>query len=358
MRIERKWLTLFSLAVMWFAFPFTIFADEIELTGDSVNIRSGPGTNFDVIGSGNSGDTYELLEEQGDWMRIQFNEEDGWVTSSFTKMAEAEKEEEKEDEKVTETSTSPVETITIPFDNTHIRSAPSTEGEIVGFAEKGDTFKVIGDQEDWLEVSNDDLSGFVSKRIIKKSPSSSTSSSVFKNKTIVIDAGHGGRDVGAIGSAEVLEKDVTFLTAQELASELTMLGAEVLQTRPEDEYISLSSRVSYANTMETDAFISIHYNSIPEHPDVTGIGTYFYKGKNEVLASYIQSELVKETEATDRGVTHGNFLVLRQSLQPSALLELGFLSNPDKESLLGTVAYQKKLVSGIVNGLGKYFANE
>ncbi|WP_052360669.1 N-acetylmuramoyl-L-alanine amidase [Oceanobacillus manasiensis] len=347
MRIDKKWFAFISLAVIWVAFPFTITADEVELTGDEINIRSGPGTEHDVIGSGVSGDTYELLEEQGDWVKIKLENAEGWVSSSFTALIKDE---------ITEASSESVSSLSIPHDNTHIRSEPSTDGEIVGFAEKGDSFDVLDEQKEWIEVTNDSLTGFISKRLIEKGSVSSTSD--FKNKTIVIDAGHGGRDVGAIGATDVLEKDITFLTAQELASELRMLGAEVLLTRSEDEFISLGSRVSYANMIDTDAFISIHYNSIPEHPDVTGINTYFYKGKNEVLASYIQSGIVKETEAKDRGVAHGNFLVIRQTLQPSVLLELGFLSNPEKESLLGTVAYQKKLVTGIVNGLGKYFANE
>ncbi|WP_404453635.1 N-acetylmuramoyl-L-alanine amidase [Oceanobacillus kapialis] len=347
MHIKRKGLFFLSLIVVLFLIPSTISADEVELSGDNVNIRSGPGTDYNVIGSGNTGDTFELLEEQGEWVKIAFQEEEGWVTGSFIEIIE--------DEAVQADWTSG-DRITVPLENTHLRSTASTEGEIIGFADKGDTFDVLSEQGDWLEVSNEALTGFVSKRIVNMEPTSS--SSIFKDKTIVIDAGHGGRDVGAIGATDVLEKDVAFLTAQELANELTMLGAEVLQTRPQDEYISLGSRVTFANTMDTDAFISIHYNSIPEHPDVTGIGTYYYKGQNEVLASYIQNGIVKETETTDRGITHGNFLVLRQSLQPSALLELGFLSNPEKESLLGTVAYQKQLVTGIVNGLGKYFANQ
>lgn len=322
-----------------------IHADEAIINVDDLNIRNGPGLEYEKIGQVNSEEVYQILQQQDEWVEIQFNNNTGWVTAEFISI-----QTDSNNEKPS------ADTVAIQYDNTHIRSKPDSGSDIIHFAEKGAVYNVISEQDEWYEIENGDVTGFINKQLIKED--AAPSSTGFKNKTIVIDAGHGGRDVGAIGANGSYEKDIAYLTAEELASELATLGAEVLLTRPEDEFISLGSRVSYANIMDTDAFISIHYNSVPDLPNVNGTETYYYHEQYEQLADYIQKEIVKETNAQNRGKTYGDFFVIRQTFKPSVLLELGFISNEEKEALLHTNAYQKKIVSGIVNGLGKYFANE
>lgn len=322
-------------------------AGEVIINADELNIRSGPGTEFEPIGQADTGESYPLVSQEGDWVEIQLEQDNaGWVASEFVTI-EAEKEESVTDSNAT--------VITVSHDNTQIRNGPSTENDIIQFAEEGSQFEVTGETDDWYEISGNGVGGYVYKKLIKETE---TTSPGFKDKTIVIDPGHGGRDVGAIGASGTYEKDFSFLTAQELKQELEILGANVLLTRPDDEFVSLGGRISFSNTMDTDAFISIHYNSVPELPDVTGIETYYFQEQNEKLASYIQSELIKATDADDRGTTQGDYLVIMQNVKPSVLLELGFISNEEKEDRLATIGYQKKIVSGIVNGLGKYFPYE
>jgi N-acetylmuramoyl-L-alanine amidase len=323
-----------------------IYADEAVINADDLNIRSGPGTNYEPIGQTNSGESYSIVSLDGDWAEIQLENDTGWVAVEFITI-----ESKNEDLALDETPSS----ITITRDHTQIRNDPSTDGEIIHFAEEGSEFEIIGQTDEWYEISGNDLSGFIYKNLLDQSASTSAG---FKDKTIVIDPGHGGRDVGAIGASGSYEKNFAFLTAAELKQELEILGANVLLTRPEDEFVSLGSRISFSNMMDTDAFISIHYNSVPELPEVTGIETYYYQGQNEILASYIQSELIKATDANDRGITNENYLVIMQNVKPAVLLELGFISNEENEALLETIGHQKKIVSGIINGLGKYFAYE
>lgn len=179
-----------------------------------------------------------------------------------------------------------------------------------------------------------------------------------RNKTIVIDAGHGGYDVGAVGTTGSYEKDLTYLTAKELESELTILGANVLLTRSRDEFVSLGSRASFSNISNADVFISIHYNSFQEQPEVTGIETFYYYEEYKKLAQHIQEGIIKSTNSRDRGIEQGDLFVLRKNTRPAVLLELGFISNKESETKLKTKAYQKQIVSGIVNGLRTYFMNE
>ncbi|MGY0694281.1 N-acetylmuramoyl-L-alanine amidase [Virgibacillus sp. FSP13] len=244
-------------------------------------------------------------------------------------------------------------TITIPYEHTQIRNGPSTDDEIIHFAKKGTTFDVLADTMEWYKISNDEITGFVYKQLVDRQQAATSKG--IENKTIVVDAGHGGNDVGAIGASGVFEKNLTYKTALTLQQELTALGANVILTRQKDQYISLASRTSLTNVTDADAFVSIHYNSVPQIPEATGIGTYYYQDYNQSLANNIQTELIKETNANDRGTAFGDYQVIRQNLKPAVLIELGFISNQNKEQLLLTDAYQKLLVNGIISGLTKYF---
>ncbi len=351
MQIKKKTVLFFS--ILFLAFATLVNANEAIIKTDNLNVRTGPGTNFEKIGQVHTDEVYPILQQQEGWVEIQLTESTGWVTNEYISIS-GDTDSEGTDE--SDMKPSVEKTITIQHDNTQLREGPSTSYEIIDFANEGTEFKVLSESNEWYEIANDDITGYVLKQLIEKEDS--TSSSGMNNKTIVIDAGHGGRDVGAIGASGTYEKDFAFKTTQELKQELTALGANVVLTRKSDEFISLGSRTSLPNILDTDAFISIHYNSFPEMPDVTGIGAYFYDDQNEKLAKDVLQGIAKETGARNRGAAFGDFHVIRQNFKPSILVELGFISNPEKEQLLQTNAYQKKLVTGLVNGLNQYFANE
>lgn len=324
---------------------------------DQLNIRSGPGTNYDIVGQANTTDIFPIVSKQNDWIQIQLDDQTGWVLEEYITIeqqteAQSDKREQSMKQKKTD---KPLSSITIQYDHTQLRKGASTNEEIIHYAEKGAVYKVVSEDGDWYEITNKEFSGYVSKQLVEQDLT--YTSPGLKHKTIVIDAGHGGRDVGAIGATGVYEKDVVDLTAKQLEQALNVLGANVVITRPEDKFISLGSRIAFSNVMETDAFISLHYNSVPELPSVSGIETYYYSEQNKQLADAIQSEIMKVTDANNRGTARGDFAVLRQNLKPAILIELGFISNPEDESLLRTTAYQQKIVSGIVNGLRKYFSS-
>ncbi|WP_269412106.1 N-acetylmuramoyl-L-alanine amidase family protein [Lentibacillus daqui] len=179
-----------------------------------------------------------------------------------------------------------------------------------------------------------------------------------RNKTIVIDAGHGGTDTGAISTSGVFEKDLTYETASLLKKILTTIGADVIMTREHDDYITLATRANLANMNETDAFISIHYNSVQELPEVTGISTFYYDKANKQLAEVVQTNIIGETKANDRGISFADFQVLRDNIKPAILLELGFLSNQETEQKLLDKNYQQLMVDGITKGLLTFFSKE
>jgi N-acetylmuramoyl-L-alanine amidase len=323
------------------------------VTQNNLNVRSGPGTNYEKIGQLNANESYPVLTKQNDWVELQLDGYTGWVSTDYISMqgnAEGQAEAEKT---IAELD---LPTLTITQDKTQIRNGPSTANDIIFLADEGQAFEVIGETDDWFKVESEEVEGYVFKNLVEENKGRTFKG--LEGKTIVLDPGHGGDDSGAIGANDTLEKNITYKTAEGLAEELTMLGAEVIMTRDQETFVSLASRANMANVLDTDAFISLHYNSVPDIPNASGISTYYFHEQYKPLAHYIQQELINETGDRDRFADFGDFQVIRQNLKPGVLIELGFISNPEIEQLLLTNAYQKKLVSGIVNGLQRYFAGQ
>ncbi|PRX17800.1 N-acetylmuramoyl-L-alanine amidase [Orenia metallireducens] len=176
-------------------------------------------------------------------------------------------------------------------------------------------------------------------------------------KKIVIDAGHGGHDPGAIGPMGVMEKEVNLKIAHKVNSMLKRKGYNTVMTRDNDRFIPLDGRAEIANTLNADIFISIHANS---HPRISVNGTETYahwnaSKDNWALAWYVQSEMIKRIGLSDKGLKAANFSVLRNTEMPAILVESGFLSNPTEERLLKSDNFQQKVAEGIVAGIEKYY---
>ena len=185
-------------------------------------------------------------------------------------------------------------------------------------------------------------------------------------KIIVLDPGHGGSDPGAIGPTGLQEKQVTLPIAEYLKSILEAKGAKVILTRTTDVDVygphasgvdELQARVNVANGNHADAFISIHINSF-SNPNVGGIATYYFDGSDQSkkLASSVQEQIAEHSGFNgDRGIQPGNLYVLRHSLMPSILVELGFISNPKEEGHLKESETQKDFANELAKGLELYF---
>ncbi|MBG9586938.1 hypothetical protein ABE26_05830 [Cytobacillus firmus] len=178
-------------------------------------------------------------------------------------------------------------------------------------------------------------------------------------KKIVVDAGHGGKDPGAIGPSGLREKDVTLSTALLLKTELEKYGATVILTRSTDIFLELSERTSIANNSTGDAFISIHGDSFSSTSK--GTTTYYnstvnFNGpRSETMGTAIQKNMISSMNTYNRGVKEQNFYVNRMNQLPSVLVELAFISNPNEEALLKTTAFRQKAAVGITKGLEEYF---
>ena len=229
-----------------------------------------------------------------------------------------------------------------------------------------------------------------------------------KIQTVVIDAGHGGKDAGAVGK-KAKEKDITLAVAKKTGEYIkkNYPNVKVIYTRNTDVFVELMERARIANSNNADVFISIHCNSVANAPKTHGVETFImgdhrnnanlavakrenasilyesnveenyggfdpnsteayiafsfiqsqFKQRSLELAEYVQNELVYKAKRGDRGVQQAGFLVLYKTAMPSILIELGFISNPTEEQYMMSKEGQDYLASAIYRAFGKYKAH-
>ncbi|WP_216829897.1 peptidoglycan-binding protein, partial [Alkalihalobacterium elongatum] len=176
---------------------------------------------------------------------------------------------------------------------------------------------------------------------------------------IIIDAGHGGSDSGAIGVNGLKEKDVVLDISKRVEKKLKAAGATVIMTRSTDVFITLDERVRIGNNSNASSFVSIHANSF--NKSARGVETYWNRSSSsslsKSLAEEIQKELVKAMETTDRGVKEGNFRVIREITIPSVLVEVGFIDNNSDGAKLAQSRYRERIADAIYKGTVTYYNN-
>lgn len=194
-------------------------------------------------------------------------------------------------------------------------------------------------------------------------------------KTIVLDAGHGGVDGGAVSKQGTVEKDLNLAIALHLRDYLQQAGALVVMTREEDRDLAdegtsgysrrktedLLKRVELIRSEKPDVMVSIHMNSIPS-PKWSGAQTFYYPNHpdNELLASLIQEEIRRNMENTNRAAGKVNEVFLLKAIEdiPSALVEVGFLSNPAEAARLADAEYQRQVAASIYQGVLRYVSGD
>ena len=198
-----------------------------------------------------------------------------------------------------------------------------------------------------------------------------------KIRTIMLDPGHGGKDNGAQGK-KFKEKDVALDVARKLRDILTASGYKVIMTRETDVFPTLEDRTNKCNAARPDLFISIHCNGAG-NPGINGVETFrmtpvgaastsdsqakftrcpgnIFDNNNSRLAFEIQQSLARTTRQIDRGVKHARFYVIRNVICPAVLVEIGFITNPVEEMLLGNPTRQQTIAKSIAEGIKRYQA--
>ena len=172
--------------------------------------------------------------------------------------------------------------------------------------------------------------------------------------TVVIDAGHGGSDPGAVYE-DVYEKEVALKTALILKQKLEALGTTVIMTREGDDTTKLEKIVEISNNANADVFISLHYDATEDDQLSSGTTTYFYHYADATLATLVNNQLRDQLPLANRGIHFKDLKVTRENTQPALLLELGYMDNPQDVAIFNTDSYREKVADSIVKGLEHYF---
>jgi len=197
----------------------------------------------------------------------------------------------------------------------------------------------------------------------QETPEDRLSAMLAKRPKIVIDAGHGGKDHGALSKSTPVyqEKALNLTTALLLNSFLQKMGYQTILTRGEDFFVPLDLRAAIANSNNAALFVSVHYNSAPS-TKAEGVEVYYYNSDDnkertdasKALAGEVLDRIVESTECKSRGVKHGNFAVIRETTMPAILIEGGFVTNQNEILKLRSPGYLKTLAGSIALGINDF----
>lgn len=413
-------INLIIIALVAAAF-FSINSNEfVTVKALAMNVRKGPGIDYDIMAQVKRGDKLEIIAEQDQWYQVKIdNKHEGWVASwlveddssspstniqaivntANTKLREEPNTEShtlkelKKNTAVTITSESNgwsyVETKTLQGwiyselltvadqkdleidsqkldklyakqDGTKIRDTSSIEGNIVSEINFGDALKYMETEGDWYKVSTKDgKTGYVANWVVASNKPNDETSKVtsIAEATILLDPGHGGSDVGAESAdGTIYEKKVTLATARYIQKELRKHGANIILTRDEDEFIPLTEIALKSNRAKADVFISLHYDSTDTVNQATGTTTYYYQESVIPLATVVNEQLATTLPLTNRGVEFGDYQVLRENERPAILLELGYMNNDEDVAIFKTKKYQSQVAKAVTEALVAYFS--
>lgn len=363
----------------------------VVVNGTAVNLRSGPGTNYDKVGQVDKGLELTVIKEQDSWYQVRLSDgSTAWIASwladlsvpsqgvltPLTVVSSTPSDQKTtlvlkhgEYNKVTTNSANATQ-ILLTMSNTTLDpslnqlSFPVGPVQQVSAAATGTnavqlTLRVQPGAYASIKEEGDNVTITVRSRQIPNTTG-------IAGKTIMLDPGHGGSDQGAIGSfLGVTDAAVGLDVAKKLQTMLAADGANVVLTRNEDTNLALYDRPTMSNAVEPDIFVSIHGNAVENKPLVNGIEVYYYAPSNSAnlyAQAYVRKELANAVEqglvvstARKTSTRTANYAVLRENNSPSILVECGYLTNQEEEALLGTDAYRQKLAEGIYHGIVKYF---
>ncbi|MGE7020660.1 N-acetylmuramoyl-L-alanine amidase [Solibacillus cecembensis] len=366
---------------------------KVFVSVDNLNVRSSASTAnaTNILGKVNTGKELSVFEEQGYWLKIAYNGQYAFVAKEFTKTEQELVEEtpetpveikpekpteikpekpveeipdeptdvtpEQPTEQPSEIPTTQTETIAIATVNgLNIRESDSASATSLGKIDRGTSVNVLSFAGHWVEIDYQGTVGYVDKRFIRLK---NTTENPVKDRVIIIDPGHGGKDPGTIGG-QAVEKTIVFKVSQLVKQKLEADGASVLMTRQGDTYPSLDDRHKFATDKYGEMFVSIHANSAT-NTSAKGTETYYSVTSNEnekedlVLATNINNEIVKNVGMSNRGVKRADFVVIKNLKIPAVLVELGFVSNAEDRAKLLSDEHIEAYAQSIYNGIVEYY---
>lgn len=369
------------------------------IASNGLNLRATPSSTGEKLVTIPVDTTVEITEEQNGWYKISYQSYTGWISNEYVEIVEStdegtpknppievpetnENSPNNESEKqitidlsvngtvyilggsgvISPTAQSIVEGKVQSKYKDNLREFPALPSEI-----KSQEPSRGGEDPNKPAPTQPPNTDYDPSTEVLADPFSGIPDNSLAGKIIMIDPGHGGPDVGAVGPSKTYEKDNTLAIALALKDILTQAGAEVLMTREEDrspaakytELEDLKARVALANSDNAELFISIH-NDAFTNPETNGTSVYYSSANpknNESLhlASSIRTAVVSTLSTRDRGVKQANFYVLSNTKIPAILLETAFISNAYEEARLQNPTFRQNVAAGLFKGIYAYY---
>ena len=171
-------------------------------------------------------------------------------------------------------------------------------------------------------------------------------------RTVVIDAGHGGHDVGGQWG-RVYEKHLALDTSVRLEKHLKRMGYRTVMTRRGDYFLTLPQRCQIANRYRNAIFVSVHFNYTWKQ-DVSGLETFYFNSEGQKIANHVQNRMIRYTRSVDRNEKFSRFYVIRNTKMPSILVEGGFVSNEAERKRMKSARFREALARAIADGIQRY----
>lgn len=364
--IKKRIFFIFVLIILLVTISSTIVMAQnnvVTVESSFLNVRVGPGLSYEVMDELNHGDEINVIEESNEWYKIRLADDRiGWIASWNVSQDHPDAYQNTY--------------ARVSNDFANVRLYADAQSDLLGTVYQGTELEVVFTENDWIQVQYMGSLGWIRGDLLEiyegsQTPEVTQSDSAgssdlnldlapaqptipLSQATIVLDAGHGGIDPGAV-SDEFHEKEVALETATRLQQRLQAAGAEVILTRSDDSDVSLSDRAYISNLYGANAFISLHYDASNAPNQRSGTTAYYYDDNDTALAETLNSYLLSYGLLQNHGVHFGDFQVLRDNYQPAVLLELGYMNHDLDHSIIYTDHYQKIIVEAIYQGLTDYF---
>jgi N-acetylmuramoyl-L-alanine amidase len=308
------------------------------------------------------------------WIQVTYSGKTGWMSADEVYGF-------KSTTNITFTAAAPAETTyVLVHDDMNVRSLPSTVAPKLGTVTTGYVAKILRiSSSNWAEVQySDSQKGWISLKTSDTSTTTEEPEEVsapvegsLAGLKIVVDAGHGGTDPGAVGKDlngnTINEATLALKSAQVLKAKIESVGGTVYMTRSGTGALSsnkttdLGLRAKEAAKRGANAFISIHYNSATS--TAQGVETLYYQSTSKAFAQTIHENMVEAIQeeypsVKDRKTKYQNVMVLRENSVFATLVELGFMSNPTELSRVNTDKYRQTVAEGITNGIIEFYGRD
>ncbi|WP_096202403.1 N-acetylmuramoyl-L-alanine amidase [Bacillus sp. FJAT-45350] len=340
-----------------------------EVRSDTLNVRQGPSVEFESKGQLQKGENIEIINFDNQWAEIRYHDKVGYVHSYYLHLYN--------DKGLTSILGEP---LLVFDDNRTVITWPKIGGKVeTQHRILGNRIEIITDAKEVLTLEKNvngienieyikdestdtitilmDVEGHVSLKHSDGELELSLSPNGLKGKRIMIDAGHGGSDPGAVANG-LKEKEIILDLSKRVQKLLEAEGADVIMARTTDMFLTLAERVEIAKKEKVDSFISIHANAasnVMAHGTETYWDSTFAAGRSETLAENIQNSLIDTLKTNDRGVKEGQFYVIKNTPMPSVLVELGFMTNEEEAKELASEEFRQNAAAALLDGIKKYY---